>query len=89
MAELQATHFPAFVAQHSAYVSMCEACDALFPTNVVKPSNPYAVHSSDEIVGKWNQVGDAAHCTPIRLSECALVIALMGPPHLTFAPQRS
>lgn len=56
LSDLQATQFPAFKTQHAEYTVLCGECDALAPKGVEKASNPYAVHSQEEIEGKWAQV---------------------------------
>ena len=70
LAELTGQAFPAFTQQYDAYMTMCDQCDELMPSGaagaggspnkrasvIALTSNPYALHSREEIAGKWSNV---------------------------------
>lgn len=72
LAELTSQAFPAFTQQYEAYMAMCDQCDALAPSAAAGGdgptprarlgsvaavgSNPYALHSREEIASKWARV---------------------------------
>lgn len=68
LTELTSQAFPAFTQQYDAYMAMCDQCDELMPAGdggdeptkrssvTTLSANPYALHSREEIAGKWAKV---------------------------------